>query len=214
MDEHEHEQDRGGHDHDHGGQDHDHDHEHEHDHGHDHTLITDRLPAGRWRVDPEGSEVLFKARTLFGLIPVNGEFGRFRGELDAQPDGSVSGELVVETASVSSGIARRDARLRSDDFFGVDQHPQLIFVLDQVTPSGEDHLDVTGELRIRDVTIPLAFTIYAIAHDDHLHIEGRADIDHEAAGLGWVRPATVSAKARADIALTLTRADLTITRAD
>jgi polyisoprenoid-binding protein YceI len=197
----EHEQDHGGHDHeqDHGG--------HDHDRGHDHKLITDRLPAGRWRVDPEGSEVLFKARTLFGLIPVSGEFGRFRGELDAQPDGSVSGELVVDTDSVSSGIARRDAHLRSDDFFGVGEHPQLIFVLDQVTPSGEDHLEVTGELQIREVTIPLAFTIYAIAHGDHLHIEGRADIDHEAAGLGWVRPAMVSAKARADIALTLTRAD-------
>jgi polyisoprenoid-binding protein YceI len=151
--------------------------------------------------------VLFKARTVFGLIPVNGEFGRFSGELEAAPDGAVSGQLVVETESLSSGIARRDAHLRSEDFFGVREHPQLIFTLDQITPSGEDHLDVTGELQIRDVTIPLAFTIYAIAHGDHLHIEGRADIDHEAAGLGWVKPAMVSAKARADVALTLTRAD-------
>jgi polyisoprenoid-binding protein YceI len=194
---HEHADEHGAHAHDHEG--------HDHDHGHDHTLITDRLPAGRWHVDSEGSEVLFKGRTLFGLIPVNGEFGSFAGVLEVEPDGSASGRLAVQAESLSSGIARRDKHLRSNDFFGVSEHPELIFELDQILPSGEDHLDVTGELQIRDITIPLAFTIYAIAHGDHLHIEGRVDIDTDAAGLGWSKPLMVSAKARADVALTLAR---------
>jgi polyisoprenoid-binding protein YceI len=181
------------------------DHEHRHDHDHDHALITDHLPAGRWRVDDSSSEVLFRSRTLFGLVPVNGEFTRFSGELEVDQAGACSGRLIVQPESVSTGIKRRDAHLRSADFFDAGNHPEVTFTLEGLGPSGEDHLDVTGDLQLLHVTIPLAFTIYAIAHGDHLHIEGRALIDHEAAGLGWAR-AMVSGRARVDLALTLTRA--------
>jgi polyisoprenoid-binding protein YceI len=187
--------------------DHDHDHDgHDHDHDHDHTLITDRLPEGVWVVDPDGSEVLFKARTIFGLLPVNGVFERFSGEMTVDPDGSAHGTLVVEAASVGTGIRKRDEQLRSADFFAALEHPQITFTLDGFESTGEDHLDVTGSLRIRDTTIPLSFTAYAIAHGDHLHLEGRATIDHEAAGLGWFKPGIVGKRVRTEIALTLSRA--------
>lgn len=175
---------------------------HHHDHS-DHELLSERLPSGRWRVVPESSEVLFRARTLFGIVPVNGEFTEFEGELNVDATGAASGILTVRTASVHSGITRRDAHLRSASILDASGHPTIEFTLESISPSGEDHLDVTGELSIREVVIPLAFTIYAIAHGDHLHIEGRADIDHQAAGLGWANAVTISERARADLALTL-----------
>ena len=52
-----------------------------------------------------------------------------------------------------------------------------------------------------------AFTAYAIAHGDHLHLEGRATIDHAAAGLGWSKPGFVGKSVRTEIALTLNRTD-------
>jgi len=186
---------------------HEHGHEHYDGHGHDHTLITDRLPAGSWRVDPSSSEVLFRSRTLFGIVPVNGEFTQFSGELEVDQDGGTRGALIVQAESVATGIRRRDAHLRSADFFDAQNHPQVSFALQAVNPSGEDHLDITGELQLLHVTMPLRFTIYAIAHGDHLHIEGRALIDHVAAGLGWARRGMVSGTARVDLALTLTPAD-------
>lgn len=181
------------------------DHDPELAHQHGHTLITDRLPAGRWRVEPSSSEVLFRSRTLFGIVPVNGEFTQFSGEFEVDDAGGSHGSLVVQAESISSGIKRRDAHLRSADFFDAQNHPQVSFALEAVTATGEDHLDVTGELQLLHVTIPLRFTIYAIAHGDHLHIEGRAVIDHVAAGLAWSRPGMVSGTARVDLALTLTR---------
>lgn len=188
-------------------EDHDHDHDgHDHDHDHDHTLITDRLPEGVWVVDPGGSEVLFKARTIFGLLPVNGVFERFSGEMNVDADGAAHGKLVVEAASVGTGIRKRDEHLLSTDFLAALEHPQITFTLDGFEPSGEDHLDVTGSLQIRETTIPLSFTAYAIAHGDHLHLEGRATIDHDAAGLGWSKPGFVGKTVRTEIALTLSRA--------
>jgi polyisoprenoid-binding protein YceI len=199
------------HDHDpeHDEHEHDHDHDgHDHEHDdHDHSLITDRLPEGNWVVDPDSSEVLFKARTIFGLLPVNGVFERFSGEMHVHPDGVAHGTLVVDATSIGTGIGRRDEHLRSDDFLAALEHPQITFTLEKIEPSGEDHLNVSGDLQIRDTTIPLSFTAYAIAHGDHLHLEGRADLDHDQAGLGWTKPGFVGKRVRTEVALTLSRAD-------
>ena len=200
YDEHEHD-----HEHTHEGHDHDHDHDepgHE-GHNHDHSLIVDRLPAGSWKVDPGSSEVNFKTRSLFGLVPVTGYFDRFVGGLDVDESGAVSGSLVVATETLATGIGRRDDHLRSKDFFYSAEHPHMTFTIEKIEPSGEDHLNLSGSLQVRETAIPLSFPVYAILHGDHLHIEGRAKIDHQAAGLGWAKPGMVGKTVRADVALTL-----------
>jgi len=174
-----------------------------HEHDHDHTLITDRLPEGVWRVDPGSSEVNFKARTIFGLVPVNGYFEAFEGELTVDGRGHATGSLVVDTTTIVTGIARRDQHLRSADVFDVQQYPRMPFTLEAVQSSGQDHLNLTGSLKIRETLIPLTFAAYAIQHGDHLHIEARVRIDHHAAGLSWGRFGMVARTARADVALTL-----------
>jgi polyisoprenoid-binding protein YceI len=183
-------------------------HEHdEHDHeDHDHALIIDRLPAGVWQVDQGSSEVNFRARALFGLLPVNGFFDEFGGELRVDESGKAQGTLVVETGTLKSGIDRRDADLTSPKFLASEQYPQMTFKLDSIAASGDDHLNLTGSLVVLDRTIPLSFPVYAIQHGDHLHIEGRVQIDHHAAGFDWAKPGMVAKAVRADVALTLTSA--------
>ena len=191
------------HEHDH---EHFHDDEHDHDHEHDHTLIVDRLPEGEWQVDPHGSEALFKARALFGLLPVTGVFESFSGELSVDAAGAVDGRLVIQTASINSGVARRDADLRGSSYFDSAKYPEMTFTPEKIEPGGAEQLNLSGSLQIRDTSIPLKFPVYAIAHGDHLHLEGGVTIDHEAAGLGWSKPVVVGKRARAEVALTLTRA--------
>jgi polyisoprenoid-binding protein YceI len=181
------------------------DHDHEHDPDHAHELITDRLPEGTWQVDPDGSEVLFKARTIFGLLPVNGVFEQFSGELFVDAVGAARGTLVIEAASIGTGIGRRDEHLMSDDFLAALRYPHVTFTLESLEASGEEHLNVTGDLQIRDTTIPLLFTAYVIAHGDHLHLEARATLDHDAAGLRWSKPGIIGKRVRAEVALTLSR---------
>jgi polyisoprenoid-binding protein YceI len=188
--------------HDHEGHDHEHEHDHE-GHEHDHTMIVDRLPAGVWLVEHESSEVNFRARAMFGLLPVNGFFDGFSGELRADEQGNVEGSLVVETGTLHTGIGRRDADLKSRSYFNAEQYPEMIFAIESIAPGREDHLNLTGTLTLRDKTIPLSFPAYAIQHGDHLHIEGRVQVDHQAAGLGWAKPGMVGKTVRADVALTL-----------
>lgn len=82
----------------------------------------------------------------------------------------------------------------------------MTFTLGSVEPSDEDHLNLTGSLVVRERTIPLSFPVYAIQHGDHLHIEGRVQINHHAAGFDWAKPGMVAKAVRADVALTLTSA--------
>jgi len=154
-------------------------------------------------VEHGSSEVNFRAKALFGLIPVNGFFDEFSGELRVDEDGKARGTLVVQTGTLKTGIDRRDADLRSPRYLGSTEHPQMTFTLESIEPSGDDHLKLTGSLAVREKTIPLSFPVYAIQHGDHLHIEGRVQIDHHAAGFDWAKPGMVARVVRADVALTL-----------
>lgn len=156
-------------------------------------------------MDPPGSEVLFKARA-FGFLPVTVLFEDFSGELTVDEAGAASGRLVVRTASVNSGWGRRDATLRGDSYFDSAGHPEMVFTLHTLRPSAAEHMDLSGSLTIQDIPVPLSFPVYAIAHRDHLHLEGEVMIGHDPAGLGWPRPFYVGSGVRLEAALTLMRA--------
>jgi polyisoprenoid-binding protein YceI len=168
---------------------------------HEHEELVGGLPPGTWRVDPDSSQVNFRSRTLF-VLPVNGFFEQFGGELRVDGEGNASGSLVIETASLRTGVRRRDHDLRGARYFLVEQFPQMTFTIESLAARG-DGLELTGALVIRDRSLPLSFPVTAIAHGDHLHLEARVVVDHETAGLGWAKPGMVSRTARAEVALTL-----------
>jgi polyisoprenoid-binding protein YceI len=114
--------------------------------------------------------------------------------------------LVVRTASINSGWGRRDANLRSAEYFHIDRFPEMTFTLEKIEPSGSDHMNLTGALHIRDRSVTLDFPVQAIAHGDHLHLEGQVMVDHDVAGVGWSKPFFVGNRLRAEAALTLVRA--------
>jgi polyisoprenoid-binding protein YceI len=172
----------------------------------EHEVLT-RLPTGAWKVDPSSSQLNFRART-FLVLPVNGFFARFGGELTVDADGGVDGTLVVDTASVQTGIDRRDEQLRGTEFFATAQHPEMTFTVSSTGVGPVDvfeqaRIEVTGSLRIGDRSLALGFPATVILHGDHLHVEAHVAIDLSAAGLGWTRPGIVGRSARADVALTL-----------
>jgi hypothetical protein len=106
------------------------------------------LPSGEWYVDPGRSQVHFHTRAMFGLFPVLGRFERFGGALRVTEAGGASGELRLDAESVRTGIGKRDAHLRTPDFFYADAHPHVTFDLAEMTPDGDSH-QVSGTLRIR-----------------------------------------------------------------
>src|SRR6202030_3059100 len=80
-----------------------------------------------YTIDKAHSEVTFQVRHL--VTKVRGHFTDFSGTIqfdEAQPEKS-SISFSVDTASIDTSAADRDAHLRSDDFFAADKHPAITF---------------------------------------------------------------------------------------
>ncbi len=108
------------------------------------------LPTGTWKVDPVHSGVEFQVKHL-GIATVKGQFNEFEGTVEVGPDGAKA-YGTVKTASVDTREPRRDEHLRSADFFEVDKYPEIDFRSTAIRPTGEDELEIDGELTIHGVT--------------------------------------------------------------
>jgi polyisoprenoid-binding protein YceI len=113
--------------------------------------ISTLIEPGTWAIDASHSSVGFVARHLM-VTKVRGVFGDVEGEIRIADDPLHSSvRASVDAASVSSGDAKRDAHLRSADFFDVEQYPRTEFVSSKVEPKG-DKFALTGDLTVHGVT--------------------------------------------------------------
>lgn len=109
-------------------------------------------PLPRWALDTAHSVVGFSVRHMM-VANVRGEFRSFTADLQFDPADLSTGSVkaTIETASIHTREEKRDAHLRSPDFFDAEKYPQLTFVSKSVTRHG-DGWKVLGDLTIRDQT--------------------------------------------------------------
>jgi polyisoprenoid-binding protein YceI len=105
-----------------------------------------------WNFDPSHSSVGFSVRHLM-ISKVRGHFGKWEGTFDYDESDPTKSKLAVriDAASIDTREEKRDAHLRSPDFFDVEKFPTLTFTSTRVERAGDD-LVVHGDLTIRDVT--------------------------------------------------------------
>jgi polyisoprenoid-binding protein YceI len=113
------------------------------------------VPAGTWAVDPVHSTVGFSVKHL-GIATVRGKFDEFEGTLEiGENDESARAYGTVQGVSINTNDAGRDEHLRSADFFGVEQNPELRFESTTITQVDEDSFDISGDLTMNGVTNPV-----------------------------------------------------------
>src|SRR5438874_13662650 len=109
------------------------------------------LTPGRWPMDRNHSAITFSSRFL-GLSKVRGRFRVFDVSLDVGPSGTeFEVEANIDLASIDTSQPRRDAHLRTADFFHVDQHPTMTFRSTRIEPVGGSYT-MTGHLTLKGVT--------------------------------------------------------------
>ena len=113
------------------------------------------VPAGTWSVDPIHSSVGFSVKHL-GIANVRGKFEDFEGTLEiGEGDKTAKAYGAVKGVSINTGDAGRDEHLRSADFFGVEQNPDLRFESTDIKPVDDETFEITGDLTMNGVTKPL-----------------------------------------------------------
>jgi polyisoprenoid-binding protein YceI len=159
------------------------------------SATVSELPQGTWRVDPTSSELVFKARGMFGLAMVSGKFDDFDGELHVDDTGS-TGELRIKAKSLDTRNATRDKHLRSPDFFDVEEHDTVTVSLSTIEQSPDGGATFTGTLRIRQSSLRVAAPVeIAKSGADQLQLRTELDVDRAAAGVGWGKLGMIRGKA-------------------
>jgi polyisoprenoid-binding protein YceI len=107
-----------------------------------------------WKIDVVHSELTFRVRHFVTKVP--GTFKTWSGTIVVDPANLAGGsvEVAVETASVDTRNERRDADLRSSNFFAVDSFPSMVFKSSSVEANGS-MLKITGDLSLRGTTKPV-----------------------------------------------------------
>jgi polyisoprenoid-binding protein YceI len=133
-----------------------------------------------WRIDPTRSSVEFEVPGFWGLTRVKGRFDRYEGTLDLHRTPAIT--LTIDADSLTTGNARRDKHLRSDDFFGVGAHPHVVFAADAATLAGEQ-LEVRGTLHAGGGSEPLSLVATLRQAGAELEIEAMAEVDQRQLGM-------------------------------
>jgi polyisoprenoid-binding protein YceI len=111
-----------------------------------------------WEIDAVHSEARFSVRRM-ASSPVRGRFHDVRGYLhvdeETPPHSWV--DVEVDAASIDTGDADYDARLRSLDALDVAEHPTITFKSFRVDHRGGQEYTVSGELTVHGVTREVAF---------------------------------------------------------
>ena len=145
-----------------------------------------------FNLDAAHSDVTFSTKHMM-VTTVRGRFNAVDGTLHLDPANPTAstGSFTVETASIDTGVAQRDAHLRSADFLDADAYPTLTFTSTRVEPRGGDEYRVTGDLTIKDVTRAVAFDVEflglyrSMGGASRAGFHATAKINREDFGLTW-----------------------------
>lgn len=147
-----------------------------------------------WTIDPQYATVEFTTKMLF--FTVKGSFTGFGAKitLDENDIKRSSVEAVINAASVSTGVKKRDEHLRSKDFLDAQAHPEIRFQSASVGPGRDrDMLRVTGTLTIkgqsREVALDVTITDRSRSPrgDEIIYCAAVTDLDRFAFGVNYAR---------------------------
>ena len=119
---------------------------------------------GDYTLDFAHTRVGFWARHAM-VSKVRGQFNKFDGSvhLDAENPANSHIELTIQAASIDTRNPDRDAHLRSNDFFAMEEHPEITFRSTHVAKTSDNNYDVTGDLTIHGVTKPVVLKVTLLA---------------------------------------------------
>ena len=118
-----------------------------------------RVPTGTWTVDRAHSSLEFRVKHMM-VSTVRGRFSQFEGTIEAAPDyhdSTVRG--TVEAASIDTDEPRRDAHLRSEDFFDVERYPTISFESTEIHHLERGDYRISGALAMHGETRPITLDV-------------------------------------------------------
>jgi polyisoprenoid-binding protein YceI len=149
------------------------------------TALLAAVPAlaETWRIDTAHSRAQFTVRHL-GIANIRGDFGNVTGTIDYDGKDITKAKVnaTIDVNSVTTRVDKRDAHLKTADFFDAANHPTMTFVSTSITPAGNGKYKMTGNLTLRGTTRPVTLDLDAPAGPQTDHM-GTVKIGAAASGM-------------------------------
>ena len=145
-----------------------------------------------WTIDATHTEAAFAVKHLM-IATVRGRFSEIQGQVSFDPADLSSGSVNVSinVASVDTREAKRDAHLRSADFFDVEKFPAMTFQSRRVQALKGSTFQLVGDLTLKDVTreVTLDVESQGLQADpwggERAGFSARTSINRKEFGLTW-----------------------------
>lgn len=141
---------------------------------------------GNWVLDPDRISIVFHTKAIW-VFPTKGTAKAIEGSGTVGADGSLSGKLVIDAASIDTKIKKRDAHLRTADFFEVERFPTITFEATSGRLAGPGKLELAGTFTVHGETKPLAVMANLSVAADTVTVSTELVIDRSEWGLS-LRP--------------------------
>lgn len=156
------------------------------------TALSTAQINGEYAIDPSHSRIGFAARHAM-VAKVRGSFNDFEGTgyLDLDEPSNSNLQLTIQVASIDTRNEDRDNHLRTNDFFDLENYPEIRFASTGVEKVDGETFRVTGDLTVKDVTRSVTFDLeYEGAAVDpfqnqRVGLEGSLVVNRKDFGLSW-----------------------------
>jgi polyisoprenoid-binding protein YceI len=124
------------------------------------SMAVSPLWAAQYEIDTAHSNVNFKVKHL-GISTVPGRFNKFSGTFafDEKNVDKSKADVLVDVTTIDTQNEKRDAHLKSPDFFDAAKYPTAHFVSKKVTSLKDGKFTVNGTLTMHGVTKPVVLDV-------------------------------------------------------
>jgi len=103
-----------------------------------------------------------------GLSTARGRFDRTSGNITLDPAASAGHiEIEIDTASIDTGLAKRDKHLRAAEFFNVEKYPTMTYVATTLHFDGDRLTGADGHLTLLGKTLPVSMKVTRFSCSHH-----------------------------------------------
>lgn len=116
--------------------------------------------ADTYALDKPHTQITFSVNRG-GWTRISGWFEKFDGTIlfDEANVANSKVKASIEAGSINTGFAKRDAHLRSPDFFNAKEFPTMLFTSTKIVKTGEKTGEMTGNFTMLGVTKPVTLDV-------------------------------------------------------
>lgn len=129
--------------------------------------------AEKFSLDKDDTTAGFNV-SYFLLMRISGRFDDFKGSfiIDHENPENSHADIVIQTASVDTGIKARDADIRGPALFNADRYPTMVFHSDKIEMGPDNTGRMTGELTLLGITKPVTLNLVKMPGQDKGLVNG------------------------------------------